>query len=91
VRYNVLTSLSRQGDTLSLLLFNFSSEHAIREVQEDLEALEMDRTHQLLVYADVKSEILNSNDYGDYCLLECDTVYSGKYLPDYIVSYFRRQ
>jgi hypothetical protein len=35
------------------------------EVQEDLEALELVRTHLLLVCADVKSEILNSNDYED--------------------------
>jgi hypothetical protein len=47
VRCNVLTSISRQGDALSPLFFSFASECAIREVQEDLEASELDKTHQL--------------------------------------------
>jgi hypothetical protein len=42
----------RQGDALSLLLFNFAVEHAITRVQVNRDGFELNDTHQFLVYID---------------------------------------
>jgi hypothetical protein len=40
-----------QGDALSLSLFNFALEYAIKKIQENQMGLKLIGTHQLLIYA----------------------------------------
>jgi hypothetical protein len=49
----------KQGDALPPLLFKFTLEHIIGKVQENQVGLELNGTHQLLLYAD------NVNLLGD--------------------------
>jgi hypothetical protein len=42
----------KQGDALSLFIFNSSLDYSIRKIQKNKEGLELNGTHQLLVYAD---------------------------------------
>jgi hypothetical protein len=51
----------KQGDALSLLLFNLSLEYAIGKDQENQEVLELNRMHQLLIKAD--DDLLGKNIY----------------------------
>jgi hypothetical protein len=47
----------KKGDTFSPLPFNFALQYAIRRVQENQEGLQLNWTHQILVYADVGENI----------------------------------
>jgi sorting nexin-29 len=52
----------KQGDALSPLLFNFALHCAIRKVQDIQVGLELNGTHQLLVYADDVNLLGDSTD-----------------------------
>jgi hypothetical protein len=52
----------KKGDALSPLLLNFALEYAIRKVQGIHMGLELNGTHQLLVYADVVNLLSDSID-----------------------------
>jgi hypothetical protein len=52
----------KQGDDLSLLLFNFALEYVIRKVQEKQMGLKMNGTRQLLAYADGVNLLVDNID-----------------------------
>jgi hypothetical protein len=47
-----IQNVLKQGNSLSPLLFNFALEYGIRKVQDNQVGLRLNRTHQLLAYAD---------------------------------------
>jgi hypothetical protein len=63
-----LSKLNKKGDDLSPLLFNFSLEYTIRNVQENKDEFEFSGTHLLLIY------IENVNLLDDYIITSTDAI-----------------
>jgi hypothetical protein len=62
----------KQGDALSLLLFNYALKYAIERDQENQEGLKLNGTHQLLVYSNdvnISGENINNTQKSPEALV----------------------
>ena len=68
-----------QGDALSLLLFNFALEYAVRKLQKTNLELDINGTHQVLAFADdvnlLGADIRTIERNADVLLNACKDIY----------------
>jgi hypothetical protein len=57
----------KQGDALSLLLFNYALEYTIKTVQKKQVGLKLNETHQLPAYGDDVNLLRDNRCYKEKC------------------------